>query len=251
MRQMERRKWRLSGGEWILWILTVGPVLAVFLLIPNPDWLTLFSSVIGITSILFIAKGWVLGEFLTAVFTGFYGAVSAVNGFYGEVLSAFGIALPLSVLSIIAWIRHPFSNSGEVEVGERISKKQIVLILTLTPLIAVSFLYILRAFGTVNAEIGAVSVSLNSAAAFMKIARNPYFPLVYGVNDLVLITLWVLASLSDSANLPMVACFLGFLVSDLYAWISWRKMKARQRQGREAEGSGGDNRLPDSPTNDN
>ncbi|MBO4228764.1 MAG: nicotinamide mononucleotide transporter [Clostridia bacterium] len=232
---------RIAGREWVLWLLTVGPVVAVFLLVPDPDWLTLCSAVIGITSVLLIAKGWVLGEFLTAAFTGFYGAVAAFNGFYGEVISAFAITLPLSVLSIIAWIRHPFPESGEVEVGGRIPKKQIVLLLVMTPLIAVSFFFLLRSLGTVNAEIGTASVALNAAAAFMKIARNPYFPLVYGVNDLVLITLWVLASLSDSSNIPMVACFLGFLISDIYAWISWIQMKARQKQTREREESG---RIP-------
>ena len=228
---------RIAGREWVLWLLTVGPVVAVFLLVPDPDWLTLCSAVIGITSVLLIAKGWVLGEFLTAAFTGFYGAVSAINGFYGEVISAFAITLPLSILSIVAWIRHPFPENGEVEVGGRIPKKQILLLLVLTPLIAVSFFFILRSLGTVNAEIGTVSVALNVAAAIMKIARNPFFPLVYGINDLVLITLWALASLSDPSNLPMIACFLGFLVSDLYAWISWIRMKARQKQSRERDES--------------
>ena len=53
-------------------------------------------------------------------------------------------------------------------------------------------------------------------------------PLFYAANDIVLIVLWVLASLSNAGYLPMVLCFVVFLVNDLYGFVNWRRMRTQQ-----------------------
>lgn len=58
----------------------------------------------------------------------------------------------------------------------------------------------------------------------------PYFALAYAANDIVLIILWVLASLYDIRYISVVVCFLAFFVNDIYGFISWRKMKIRQQK---------------------
>ena len=50
------------------------------------------------------------------------------------------------------------------------------------------------------------------------------------VLDLVLIVLWVLASMTDPTYVSVTVCFALFLVNDLYGFISWHKMRARQEQ---------------------
>ena len=47
--------------------------------------------------------------------------------------------------------------------------------------------------------------------------------------DIVLIVLWILASLTDKKYLTVVICFSAFLVNDLYGFISWQKIKKEQR----------------------
>jgi nicotinamide riboside transporter PnuC len=42
--------------------------------------------------------------------------------------------------------------------------------------------------------------------------------------------LWVLAAVTDPGNLPMVMCFLLFLVNDLYGFYQWRRMQRRQEK---------------------
>ena len=58
--------------------------------------------------------------------------------------------------------------------------------------------------------------------------RSPLFSLGYAANDLVLIVLWVLASLEDVSYLSVVVCFAAFLANDLYGFISWRRMEKAQ-----------------------
>ena len=55
-----------------------------------------------------------------------------------------------------------------------------------------------------------------------------YYALLYGANDMVLIVLWVLASLIDTRYISVVVCFVVFLVNDLYGYFSWKKMERRQ-----------------------
>ena len=48
------------------------------------------------------------------------------------------------------------------------------------------------------------------------------------LNDLVLIVLWILASLENKTYTSMVICFVAFLASDLYAFINWGKLEKKQ-----------------------
>jgi len=55
--------------------------------------------------------------------------------------------------------------------------------------------------------------------------------LAYAANDVVLIALWILASLQDIRYVSVVVCFLAFLVNDIYGYINWQRMKERQKNG--------------------
>jgi len=55
--------------------------------------------------------------------------------------------------------------------------------------------------------------------------RSPHFALAYAVNDIVLIVLWILASISDIRCISGVVCFAAFLFNDIYGFISWQRMK--------------------------
>ena len=59
--------------------------------------------------------------------------------------------------------------------------------------------------------------------------RSPWFALAYAANDVILIVLWVLASMQDVRYVSVAVCFGAFLVNDIYGFISWQKMKTRQK----------------------
>ena len=61
--------------------------------------------------------------------------------------------------------------------------------------------------------------------------RSPYYALAYAANDLILISLWILAALSDPGYLPMVICFLVFLVNDVYGFVRWSRAGKSQTAG--------------------
>ena len=73
-----------------------------------------------------------------------------------------------------------------------------------------------------------ISVTTSFVAVYLTFRRSPYFALAYASNDIVLIILWILASIYDAKYISVVVCFAAFLVNDIYGFVNWCKMKKRQ-----------------------
>ena len=100
--------------------------------------------------------------------------------------------------------------------------------LTLT----IVFYFILKALNTVNLLPSTLSVFTSFLAAYLSACRSEWFSLAFAANDIVLIVLWGLAAVDDPSYFSLVACFSMFLLNDIYAFISWRRL--RKKQGNSA-----------------
>ncbi len=217
----------LNKFELILWLTSVVVVALSFLLSPAKDYLTLIASLIGVTALIFVAKGYVIGQILIVIFAVFYGIISFHFKYYGEVITYLGMSAPMAVMSVISWVRHPHQGTKEVEVS-KMSKAQIILMLILTVIVTVAFYFILSALDTANIVFSTISVATSFMASYMTFMRSPYYAIGYALNDIVLIALWVLASIENISYLPMILCFVMFLINDLYGFVNWRKMQEKQ-----------------------
>lgn len=100
----------------------------------------------------------------------------------------------------------------------------------LTVAVTVIFYFILDYFGTANILPSTLSVTTSFLAVYLTFRRSPYFALAYAANDVILIVLWILASVSDIRYISVVVCFAVFLFNDVYSFISWQRMRRRQSQ---------------------
>lgn len=216
----------LTKFELCLWLISMAMVLLSFVF-SDGGYLEAIASIIGVTALIFVAKGYVLGQLLTVIFAVFYGIISFFFGYYGEMITYLCMSAPMAVMSIISWVRHPYKDSKEVEIS-KISKKQLVVMAILTVIVTIVFYFLLGFLGTTNLLFSTVSVATSFIAAYFTFLRSPYYALGYAVNDIVLIILWVLASIENISYLPMVMCFVMFLANDLYGFYNWRKMQKRQ-----------------------
>ena len=107
----------LTKFEWGLWSVSSLGVLLSHLLSPQKDILSVIASLIGVTALIFVAKGHVLGQLLTIVFAIFYGVISFQLQYYGEVITYVCMSAPMALLAAIAWIKHPYQQSEEVAVS--------------------------------------------------------------------------------------------------------------------------------------
>ncbi len=217
-----------SGFEKTLWAISVILIVASFFAFDRVNYLTLVASLVGVTSLIFCAKGNPIGQILMVLFSILYGVIAYGFAYYGEMITYLGMTLPMSVFSLISWLRNPYKkNKAEVKVNS-ITAKELVLIFVITIIVTVVFYYILAYFNTANIIPSTISVATSFLAAALTFRRSPYFALAYAANDIVLIVLWVLASVYDRRYIAVVVCFLAFLFNDIYGFISWQKMQKRQ-----------------------
>ena len=219
----------LTKFEIGLWAVSVSVITASFILSKGGDVLSFVASLIGVTSLIFLARGFAFGQVLMIIFGLIYGFISFGFAYYGEMMTYVGMTVPMAVVALVSWLRNPY-ESGKAEVRiNRIKVTEVILMLILTAAVTVAFYFILAAFGTSNILPSTLSVTTSFIAVYLTARRSPYFALAYAANDVVLIILWVLASFSDISYISVVICFAVFLINDLYGFVNWRKMEKRQR----------------------
>lgn len=217
----------LTKFEKGLWLVSVSVITASFFISGSGDTLSLIASLVGVSSLIFLARGFAFGNVLMIIFSILYGIISFTFDYYGEVITYLCMTMPMAVVSLISWLRHPYKKSAEVEVS-KLTRGKIFFTLVSSTVVTVAFYFILKALNTANLLPSTVSVFTSFAAAALTAFRCPYFALLYAANDLVLIILWVLASIEDISYLPMIICFLMFFINDSYGFICWRRMEKRQ-----------------------
>ena len=217
-----------TKGERILWSVSVALILGAFFLFDREQYVTLAASVIGVTSLIFNAKGNPFGQILIIVFSLLYGYISYTSSYYGEMITYLGMTAPMAVIALVSWLRNPFNgNKAEVEVNH-LKGKEVVLMLLLTAAVTAIFYFILAAFHTANLIPSTESVTTSFLAVYLTFRRSAFFAVAYAANDIVLIVLWILAALSDISYVSVVICFVVFFVNDMYGFVNWSKMKKRQ-----------------------
>lgn len=222
-----------STTEILLWCSSTTLIVISFCLFDRENYLTLFASLIGVTSLIFNAKGNPFGQILMVVFSLLYGIISFSFSYYGEMITYLGMTMPMAIFALVSWLRHPYNgNKAEVEVNA-VGKTEAIFMWSLTAVVTLLFYFILAFFETANIIPSTLSVATSFLAVYLTFRRSPYFALAYAANDVVLIVLWVMASVSDIKYLSVVVCFLAFLVNDIYGYVNWQKMKLRQNEDAE------------------
>lgn len=217
-----------SKGEIALWSISVIFIIAAFLLFDRESYLTLTASLIGVTSLIFNAKGNPFGQLLMIVFSLLYGIISYTFSYYGEMVTYLGMTAPMALFALISWLKNPYNgNKAEVKIN-RLKGREIIFLSLLTAVVTLIFYYILGAFNTSNLLPSTISVTTSFIAVYLTFRRSAYFAVAYAANDIVLIVLWSMATRHDISYLSVVICFAVFLFNDIYGFINWLKMQKKQ-----------------------
>lgn len=217
-------------SEIALWCASVLLITVSFCVFGGNGFLTPTASVIGVTSLLFNAKGNPLGQLLTIIFSLLYGVISFGFSYYGEMATYLGMTAPMAAFSLVSWLKNPFDgNLAEVKVN-RLKAPEVLFAAFLTAAVTFVFYFILEYFDTANIVPSTVSVATSFLAVYLTFRRSAAYALAYAANDIVLIVLWTLASLSDSSYVSVTVCFAVFLLNDLYGFLNWSKIRKRQEK---------------------
>lgn len=220
---------QLTRFELFLWSISMLISIVSFFFSDAQSPVSLAASLVGVTALIFVAKGYVIGQILLVIFAVLYGIVSYELKYYGEMITYLGISAPIAIISAITWFKNPYKGTKEVKIAPLTPKKLSVLLI-LTTAVTFIFYFILKALGNASLIVSTISVATSFFAASLTILRSPYYAIGYSLNDVVLIILWTIATLSDISKLPMLACFIVFFANDIYGFISWKRMQHRQKE---------------------
>ncbi|MFV0517930.1 MAG: nicotinamide riboside transporter PnuC [Aminipila sp.] len=225
----------LSKFEWGLWTISVVVVTSSFLLGGEFYILTLITSLIGVTALIFVAKGDVLGQVLTIIFSLGYSVISWRFHYYGEIITYLGMTAPIAGLSVVSWLKHPYEKEKNVVEVAQLTITQKIKMVALAIVVTAIFYFILKYFNTTNLTISTISVTTSFLASYLMFCRSSAYALAYAMNDIVLIVLWILATLESISFLPMIICFTMFFCNDMYGFVNWQRMSKKQSKEKELQ----------------
>lgn len=101
-----------SRAERLLWGLSVVFIVGSFCAFDRENYLTLAASLIGVTSLIFNAKGNPIGQVLMVLFSLLYGIISYTFAYYGEMITYLGMTMPMAVFALISWLKNPTTGGG-------------------------------------------------------------------------------------------------------------------------------------------
>lgn len=212
----------LTRKEWMLWLGSLCIVILSNTLTENMDILTLVAACVGITSLIFAAKGNVCAQILMVVFSVLYGIISWRFHYWGEMITYLGMALPMAVWSTITWIKNPAPNGKEVAI-QKLKPRHILGVIVFAAVAACLFYRILDALNTPHILFSTISIATSVLAATLTMLRSSYYALGYASNDIVLIILWTLASMENPVYIPVVVNFAIFFFNDMYGFLCWKR----------------------------
>ena len=217
-----------SRIELILWFSSLLFITLSFCIFDRNNYLTLLASLLGATALIFCAKGNPFGQFLIIIFGILYAYISYTFSYYGEMVTYLAMTAPSALASLISWLKNPYNgNKAEVKVNS-ISKKETIFMLFLSIIVTIIFYFVLRYFKTANLIPSTISITTSFIAVYLTFRRSAFYALAYAANDVILIILWILATITNLSYLSVVMCFITFLINDLYGFFNWIKMQKRQ-----------------------
>ncbi|MDE5891542.1 MAG: nicotinamide mononucleotide transporter, partial [Acetatifactor sp.] len=170
-----KRPGYFTKSELVLWGISVLLVLISFLAFDRENYMTLAASLIGVTSLIFNAKGNPFGQLLIVVFSILYGAISYSFAYYGEMITYLGMTAPMAVFSLVSWLCNPYNgNRAEVAVNH-LKSREYGFMFGLTALVTLVFYFILAFFHTANLIPGTLSVTTSFLAVYLPFRRSPLF----------------------------------------------------------------------------
>ncbi len=228
---MKNTKNKLDAFE-IIYLAVSALVLLISALVLKSDLLTVLCAMLGILGSVLVGTGRKVAYFFSLASSLMYIFVSFRAGQYGETLLHAACVSPLYVYSIIKWyVRGRDSDSDDCF---RLTKKQIAFFLALGVALTVVYGSVLKEYGPlIGLEtrlpfLNSASTSLCLAAYILSAKRMREMWFAHLGANAVLITMWLLASDTDSGNMLIMIENILFVICNIRGLLVWNRLSAIQ-----------------------
>lgn len=200
-----------------------------FILGTDRNVFSLVVSLIGVISVLTVAKGLVIAPMINIVYNIIYAILSITQQYYGEAIIYIFLMIPISVMSIVEWLKNKSKDDENVVEINKIHGIEYMWLSVVTLIATIGFYFLLKFLNTNELIISTISLISSLVASYLMLRRCSYYALGFMANDIILIILWGLVVKNNSiAYLPTVITFVVFLINDIYGFINWKKIEKKQ-----------------------
>lgn len=200
-----------------------------FAFTPDRNWFSYIVSIVGVVSVLTVAKGLIIAPFINIGYNILYAIISIFQHFYGEAIIYIGLMIPISVASIISWLKNKNKENQSVVEINKIHGMEYLYLFIGALMATVAFYFILKALNTSELIISTISLITSVVASYLMLRRCSYYALGFVANDIVLIVLWSMVVVNSGIQfLPSVISFCIFLINDIYGFIHWKIEEKKQ-----------------------
>lgn len=208
--------------------LAVGTFTAIILTILfNGQIVDLIYTLLYFWTALLLAKGKYACYIIGIISTFFYAYISYNNHYYGEIIIAMCLTLPLMVVGLINWLKH--QDKKKIVVIKEVSKKEVVILTASQILMSFGYYFLLKIFNTDNLIISTISIAVSLIATYLTARRSEYGFIGFIINDIILIVLWSIPFIGGNINvITILLCPVLLLVNDIYGVYNWKKIRQRQ-----------------------
>ena len=213
-----------STGRFIFAMASM-PALAACGLLTKQPWHEMLLSMYSVFTLLYLAEGRRAGPACGTVFSLGYGALFFSKQIYG--LAAFNtlFGFPVYLASLIAWGRH---MDGKAVEPKKLSAKGWALSLGASAAGFAGVYFLLRAFGSQGALWDSMTLAFVGPGLVLLLLRyveNWVFNLAGSV---VVLVLWVLNTVEDTANLSFVLIAALQTATNAIGLVTWLRLERKE-----------------------
>ena len=92
---------RLTKKEWMIYLISLTVVICSNFFAEKINVINLIATAIGVTALIFIAKGDVFGQILCVIFASLYSITALEHRYYSEIITYLGMTAPISIATIV------------------------------------------------------------------------------------------------------------------------------------------------------
>ena len=186
-------------------------------------------SLVGVSSVMLVAKGLTIAPIVSIVYNILYAILSITQKYYGETIIYTVIMIPLSIISIVSWVKNKNGGKKEQVQVNKISKKEYLILSFVIVVVTFGFYFLLKALHTNELIVSTISLVAPVISAYLMLRRSSNYAICFIVSNVVLIVLWGLSVKTAGAGfLPTICSFVIFTILDVYGLIHWKKEEKRQ-----------------------
>lgn len=224
------KNWNLY--EILFTIISAIAIVVAFVFTAEKQWLTLIIAILGLVSAICTSKGMFYTPIINVIYVVFYVIVSINQQYYGEAIVYGVIIAPIQIFTIFSWIKN--KQKEQTVAINKIHKKEWIYITVVTTISIVGLYFILKVLNTSSLVVSTFSLVFCALANYLLLRRSSYYALAFVINDIFLVTLWLIAAIESNFSLVlMLINSLVFSVNDVYGFFRWRKQEKQQPKQEE------------------